>query len=598
MPNLPVKVYTAKTDKIRAELVENASGGGTKRRALLIGINYLGHNRGQLGGCINDAMNFKSLLIEKFDFSEGDDMRVLTDDNEDKEKKPTHANIKAGMKWLVTGDLQPGDMLFCSYSGHGSQVKCSDGSEADGKNEVLCPCDFQSSGMIVDDWIHSVLHDQLPEGVRLTCIFDCCHSGSVGDLPCQRGTKLTFLDGEDDDAMLREIEPEEEPDDPISRYLDTEGIEVPGGADEICREIRLVDMPKEVYMVSGCQDDQTSADAFIDGLRQGALSWAFLSTLREYDFRISYDRLLETMKKKLKKRGFCQTPSISTTTESLFRSNVMMPRSPTEAVFVPIPPPSPEINIDKGVLLADFTETMPFVVHVGLGWTWPDVVEKKVDLDAGAIFLNADKQMIAVVSWEDKEPRVLKRGVKYHGDNKTGEGSGDDETITINLRKLPEEVKYVGIVINSFNTASDGLGTVSDAYCRLYKDEEPERDLVRINMGSDPEKYKEKGLLMGVMHREQHRWYMQGAALPCEGRCARENIGDCRDFVTRKLSGRVPPAVNSLTVRVPVPEGSSPGDTIPVFTPAGYDVTITHPEGAEAGSVLQFEVPPGYTVPI
>lgn len=43
--------------------------------------------------------------------------------------------------------------------------------------------DFEKAGPIVDDEIHEILVAGLPQGVRLTAIMDCCHSGSVFDLP-------------------------------------------------------------------------------------------------------------------------------------------------------------------------------------------------------------------------------------------------------------------------------------------------------------------------------------------------------------------------------------------------------------------------------
>lgn len=49
-------------------------------------------------------------------------MVVLTDDQQDRTRRPTRANMIAAMKWLVTG-AQKGDSLFFHYSGHGSQVK-------------------------------------------------------------------------------------------------------------------------------------------------------------------------------------------------------------------------------------------------------------------------------------------------------------------------------------------------------------------------------------------------------------------------------------------------------------------------------------------
>ena len=53
----------------------------------------------------------------------------------------------------------------------------------DGYDETLCPLDFETQGMIVDDEINAAIVKPLPRGVRLHAIIDACHSGTVLDLP-------------------------------------------------------------------------------------------------------------------------------------------------------------------------------------------------------------------------------------------------------------------------------------------------------------------------------------------------------------------------------------------------------------------------------
>eukprot|EP00656_Telonema_subtile_P057364 TRINITY_DN9410_c0_g1_i1.p1 TRINITY_DN9410_c0_g1~~TRINITY_DN9410_c0_g1_i1.p1 ORF type:complete len:136 (-),score=7.79 TRINITY_DN9410_c0_g1_i1:127-534(-) len=91
-------------------------------------------------------------------------------------------NIIKHMLWLVH-DARPGDVFFLHYSGHGSQTKDYDGDEADGLDETLVPVDYKTAGTIVDDDIFEIVCRNLPAGVRLTAVMDCCHSGSLMDLP-------------------------------------------------------------------------------------------------------------------------------------------------------------------------------------------------------------------------------------------------------------------------------------------------------------------------------------------------------------------------------------------------------------------------------
>lgn len=152
-------------------------GESSQRRAALVGINYVG-SKYQLAGCHNDVTTMQNYLKTQ-GFAAGN-MRVLLDDG--RHDMPTHANIQAAMKWLVAG-AKSGDSLFFHYSGHGTSLDDDDGDEADGKDEALVPVDFQKSGMLRDDEILTILVMSLPEGVRLTCVFDCCHSGTIMDLP-------------------------------------------------------------------------------------------------------------------------------------------------------------------------------------------------------------------------------------------------------------------------------------------------------------------------------------------------------------------------------------------------------------------------------
>merc|ERR1712029_410625 len=77
-------------------------------------------------------------------------------------------------KWLVA-DAKAGDSLVFQYSGHGD--------EEDAKDETIIPCDYRSAGQITDDELFKLLVSPLDDGVMMTIIMDCCHSGTGMDLP-------------------------------------------------------------------------------------------------------------------------------------------------------------------------------------------------------------------------------------------------------------------------------------------------------------------------------------------------------------------------------------------------------------------------------
>lgn len=118
----------------------------------------------------------------------------LSEEERDPYRIPTKHNIRMAMYWLVQG-CQAGDSLVFHYSGHGSQQRNYTGDEVDGFDETLCPLDFETQGMIVDDEINATLVRPLPRGAKLHAIIDACHSGTMLDLPyfCRMDRYVTLL---------------------------------------------------------------------------------------------------------------------------------------------------------------------------------------------------------------------------------------------------------------------------------------------------------------------------------------------------------------------------------------------------------------------
>ena len=173
----------------------NRSG---RTRALLIGINYPG-TEAELNGCVNDVRMMKRWLHQNGWSDAPDDMAILVDDpTEPGSQMPTCENIISRCKWLVEG-AAAGDSLFIHYSGHGSQLENTDGTEEDGFDETLVPCDYSTAGQIRDDTLFSLLVAPLEKGVQLLAIFDCCHSGTMLDLPydfvCDEKASQGILEG-------------------------------------------------------------------------------------------------------------------------------------------------------------------------------------------------------------------------------------------------------------------------------------------------------------------------------------------------------------------------------------------------------------------
>lgn len=282
-----------------------------RRKALLIGINYFGQ-RGQLRGCINDVKNMSTYLNQNFGYAR-EDMVILTDDQQNPMSIPTKQNILRAMHWLVK-EARPNDSLFFHYSGHGGQTPDLDGDEDDGYDEVIYPVDFRVQGHIVDDEMHRIMVQSLSPGVRLTAIFDSCHSGSALDLPYIYSTqgvlKEPNLAKEAGQGLLGIVSSYARGD--MSGMVSTAvGFfkKAATGDSVYERNKQTKTSPADVVMWSGSKDTQTSQDATIGGEATGAMSWAFITALKKNPQQ-SYVQLLNSIRDELSTK-YTQKPQLS-----------------------------------------------------------------------------------------------------------------------------------------------------------------------------------------------------------------------------------------------------------------------------------------------
>lgn len=277
----------------------------------MIGINYFGQ-RGQLRGCINDVKNMSNFLVERFGYKR-EDMVILTDDQQNPRSIPTKVNILQAMQWLVR-DADVNDSLFFHYSGHGGQAKDLDGDEGDGYDETIYPVDFRVAGYIVDDEMHQIMVAPLKAGVRLTAIFDSCHSGSALDLPYLYSTQGTLKEAN----LLRDTG--EGLIDVLGHYSrgDVGSVLSTGlglikkattgrKAEEKAKKIKA--SPADVIQWSGSKDTQKSADTTEGGQATGAMSHAFISALTKNPQQ-SYHQLLNSIRTELSGK-YAQKPQLS-----------------------------------------------------------------------------------------------------------------------------------------------------------------------------------------------------------------------------------------------------------------------------------------------
>jgi metacaspase-1 len=241
-------------------------------KAVCIGINYYNTNN-RLYGCINDAKSFQQLLINKYGYK-AENIQLLTDDPDTPfHDRPRRMRVLEAFEWLLR-DIQAGDKVVFTYSGHGYHVPDRNGDEADGRDEVICTID----GVILDDEINAYLCRKIPKGAQLTCIFDCCHSGTLCDL------KYNYKCNDNNrDTYSLHIEHKRTP---------AEG---------------------NVIMFSGCYDHQVSMDIHCNetGKPCGAFTSSFMKSLARANFSILIGDLLHSVNRQLLSGRFNQVTQLS-----------------------------------------------------------------------------------------------------------------------------------------------------------------------------------------------------------------------------------------------------------------------------------------------
>jgi tellurium resistance protein TerZ len=160
-------------------------------------------------------------------------------------------------------------------------------------------------------------------------------------------------------------------------------------------------------------------------------------------------------------------------------------------------------------------------VRMGLGW---DAVKKKgffgggkaqsVDLDASALLLDASGNLVDQVWF--RQLRSADGSVLHTGDNRTGAGDGDDESIQVDLSRVPASVTDVVFTVNSF-TGQD-FSSIANAFCRLI-DETNETEIARYELTGSG---SHNAQIMARVTRDGAGWSMTALGVPASGRTFRD----------------------------------------------------------------------------
>ena len=161
-------------------------------------------------------------------------------------------------------------------------------------------------------------------------------------------------------------------------------------------------------------------------------------------------------------------------------------------------------------------------VRMGLGW---DAMKKKgmfgkekevsVDLDASAILLDANRQVLEIVYYGNL--RSADGSLMHTGDNLTGKGDGDDESIMVDLPRVPPAVAHIVFVVNSFS--GQNFSQIENATARVVDSADRDRELVKYALSGSG---THTAVVMARVSRSGAGWTFTAIGTPGNARTAQQ----------------------------------------------------------------------------
>ncbi len=165
------------------------------------------------------------------------------------------------------------------------------------------------------------------------------------------------------------------------------------------------------------------------------------------------------------------------------------------------------ISLNEGGNLS-LSKTDPSLnqVLIGLGWDARATDGADFDLDASAFLLAANDKVRGETDFIFyNQTRSPEGSVEHTGDNRTGEGDGDDEAVKINLAKIPTDVQKIAITVTIHDAESRGqnFGQVQNAFIRVVNDQ-TNVEIVRFDLNEDYS--TETAMIFGELYRHNGEW--------------------------------------------------------------------------------------------
>ncbi|MFJ8477740.1 TerD family protein [Kitasatospora sp. NPDC094011] len=145
-------------------------------------------------------------------------------------------------------------------------------------------------------------------------------------------------------------------------------------------------------------------------------------------------------------------------------------------------------------------------VSIGLGWDVRTTTGAEFDLDASAIVLNADGKVLSNAHFVFFNNTSAPDATVVHtGDNRTGEGVGDDESINVDLAGLPAEAVKITFPVTIYDGTARGqnFGQVRNAYIRVVN-AAGGAEIARYDLSEDAA--TETAMIFGELYRNNGEW--------------------------------------------------------------------------------------------
>ena len=143
---------------------------------------------------------------------------------------------------------------------------------------------------------------------------------------------------------------------------------------------------------------------------------------------------------------------------------------------------------------------------VGLGWSLRATDGDAFDLDGSAFLLGAGDKVRSDADFVFYNQNKSSDGSVVHsGDNRTGEGEGDDESVTIELDKVPADVEKIAVcvTIHDAEAKRQNFGMVASAYVRCV-DAVSNVEVARYDLSEDAS--VEAAMIFGEIYRHSGEW--------------------------------------------------------------------------------------------